>query len=75
MDAEDAIESAEQIRNVFSVVAGPSRDIVVLNAAGAISLARPEQSLPDCAVAAAEAIDSGAASDCLNQFVTITQQG
>ena len=75
MDAEDAIQSAEQIRKVLSGVAGPSRDIVVLNAAGAISLARPEQSLPDCAVAAAEAIDSGAASDCLNQFVTITQQG
>lgn len=75
MDAEDAIESAEQIRKVLSGASGPSRNIVLLNAAGAISLAHPEQSLPECAATAAEAIDTGAATECLNQFVTITQRG
>jgi anthranilate phosphoribosyltransferase len=74
MNVENPAESAACIMNILHGEQGASRDIVVVNAAAAISLARPHLSLPECANQAAEAIDSGAALKSLKQFGDITQQ-
>jgi len=74
MNVENPTESAACIMNILHGEQGASRDIVVVNAAAAISLARPHLSLPECANQAAEAIDSGAALKSLQQFGDITQQ-
>lgn len=74
MNVENPTESAACIMNILHGEQGASRDIVVVNAAAAISLARPHLSLPECANQAAEAIDSGAALKSLKQFGDITQQ-
>ena len=74
MNVENPAESAACIMNILHGEHGASRDIVVINAAAAISLARPHLSLPECANQAAEAIDSGAALKSLKQFGAITQQ-
>ncbi|HIN54173.1 MAG TPA: anthranilate phosphoribosyltransferase [Planctomycetes bacterium] len=74
MNVENPTESAACIMNILHGDQGASRDIVVVNAAAAISLARPHLSLPECANQAAEAIDSGAALKSLKQFGDITQQ-
>ena len=74
MNVENPAESAACIMNILHGEHGASRDIVVINAAAAISLARPHLSLPECANQAAEAIDSGAALKSLKQFGDITQQ-
>jgi anthranilate phosphoribosyltransferase len=74
MNVENPAESAACIMNILHGEHGASRDIVVINAAAAISLARPHLSLPECANQATEAIDSGAALKSLKQFGDITQQ-
>jgi len=74
MNVENPTESAACIMNILHGEQGASRDIVVINAAAAISLARPHSSLPECANQAAEAIDSGAALKSLKQFGEITRQ-
>jgi anthranilate phosphoribosyltransferase len=74
MNVENPAESAACIMNILHGEQGASRDIVVVNAAAAISLARSHLSLPECANQAAEAIDSGAALKSLKQFGDITQQ-
>jgi len=74
MNVENPTESASCIMNILRGEQGASRDIVVINAAAAISLARPHLSLLECADQAAEAIDSEAALKSLKQFGEITQQ-
>jgi len=73
MNVENPTESAACIMNILHGAHGSSRDIVVINAAAAISLARPHLSLHECANQAVEAIDSGAALKSLKQFSKITQ--
>lgn len=65
--------SAAMIRDVLSGSAGPSREIVVLNSAAALWTAGQQASLTDCAAAAAQAIDSGAASRLLANFIELTR--
>ena len=74
MNVENPTESAACIMNILHGEQGASRDIVVINAAAAISLARPHLSLLECAAQAVEAIDSEAALKSLKQFGEITQQ-
>ena len=68
MEASDPAQSATKIRAILHGETGPGRDIVVLNAAAAISLARPELSLVDCTAAAQQSIDDGAALDVVKLF-------
>ncbi|MFP6650153.1 MAG: anthranilate phosphoribosyltransferase [Pirellulaceae bacterium] len=70
---DDATGSAAMIRTVLDDQPGPARDIVVLNAAAAIWLARPEGSLDEAAGQAAAAIQSGAASGLLDQLAMLSQ--
>ena len=74
MNVENPAESAACIMKILHGEQGAARDIVVINTAAAISLARPDLDLPECANQAAEAIDSGAALKSLKQFGDITQQ-
>lgn len=60
--------SARVIRDVLNGVAGPSRDIVVINAAAALWVAGTRPALAACAEQAAAAIDSGAAKDLLARW-------
>lgn len=72
MEANDPAESAKKIRAILHGETGPGRDIVVINAAAAISLARPELSLVDCTAAAQQSIDDGAALDVVKLFGQVT---
>ncbi|MDA7950387.1 MAG: anthranilate phosphoribosyltransferase [Pirellulaceae bacterium] len=72
LKVESARESAAVIRQVLSGEKGPARDIVVVNAAAAIWLAERATSLEDGAKLAAEAIDSGAATEILEKLIEKT---
>jgi anthranilate phosphoribosyltransferase len=52
---------------------GAHRNIVVLNAAGALVVAGAATSLQDGLVLAAQSIDSGAAAATLQRFVEVSQ--
>jgi anthranilate phosphoribosyltransferase len=71
--AEDPERSAAMIREVLAGKAGPPRDVVVANAAAALSLLDEHASLADCARRAAESIDSGAARDVLARLVEVSR--
>lgn len=64
--------SAEVIRGVLGGQRGPTRDVVVLNAAAALWVAGRAGSLAACARLAAEAIDSGAARELLARLAERT---
>jgi len=66
-------ENAEAIRRIFSGEPGARRDAVVLNAAGAIAAGGHAESLAEALPLAAEAIDSGSASDRLEALVAFSQ--
>ncbi len=72
MEASNPAESAAKIRAILHGETGPGRDIVVINAAAAISLAQPELSLADCTAAAQQSIDDGAAFDVVKRFGQVT---
>ena len=72
MDADNPAESAERIKAILNGATGPGRDIVVINAAAAVSLAKPEWSLTECTSAVQQSIDSGAANDVLRKFGEVT---
>jgi anthranilate phosphoribosyltransferase len=65
-------QSAAIIRQVLDGLAGPARDIVVLNAATAIWTAGRAESLKDGAVQAAAAIDRGAARQLLMSLAALS---
>lgn len=72
MDADNPAESADRIKAILNGATGPGRDIVVINAAAAVSLAKPEWSLTECTSAVQQSIDSGAANDVLRKFGEVT---
>ncbi|GAG15145.1 unnamed protein product, partial [marine sediment metagenome] len=61
-------QSAQRIREIFAGRPGPPRDIVVANTAAALWTAGRGETLIQCAAAAAEAIDSGAAEALLKRL-------
>jgi anthranilate phosphoribosyltransferase len=65
MLVEGSQQSAEIIREILDGRSGPPRDIVVLNAAAALFTVGSSDSPTECASAAAQAIDSGAAKELL----------
>ena len=69
----DAAASAAMLRSALSGAAGPARGIVAINAAAALLAAGIAPTLADGAAAAAQAIDTGAATDRLNAFISLSQ--
>ena len=67
-----AEESAECIRGIFEGSRGPSRDIVVANAAAALIAANRHADPLQAAQAAAQAIDSGEAAATLRRLTEFT---
>ena len=65
MRVETSSESAAVIRTILDGETGPSRDIVVLNAAAAIWLSGESDDLAECSQRAADTIDSGTARELL----------
>jgi len=68
----DAAENAGLIRRVFAGETGALRDIVVVNASAALVAAGVAKGFREGARRAAEAIDSGASADKLDELVTFT---
>ena len=66
-------ENAAAIRRVLDGETGPHRDAVLLNAAGAIAAAGHATELADGLRLAADAIDSGAASERLDRLVSFSR--
>ena len=66
-------ENAAAIRAVFAGEAGPHRDAVLLNAAGAIAAAGHAHDLAEGIVLARDAVDSGAAASRLESLVAFTR--
>jgi len=66
-------ENVAITRQILAGKKGPKRDIVVLNAAVALVAAGQAKNPKDGAEKAAEAIDSGAAQNKLDQFVAATK--
>lgn len=62
-------ESAQVIRSVLAGARSPHRDVVVLNAAGAILAAGLAGGWPEAVARACESIDSGAARACLEKLI------
>jgi anthranilate phosphoribosyltransferase len=69
LSVKNANDSLDIIKAVFNGETGPARDIVVLNAGAAIYAADITDSLEQGVELAAEAIDSGAASQKLNALI------
>lgn len=70
----DASENAAITRSILSGAKGPTRDVVVLNAAAALLIAERVRTLRDGIVLAAGVIDSGKASRKLDQMVEVSNR-
>lgn len=70
----DASTNAELARRVLAGERGPRRDIVVLNAAAGLVVGGRCESFEEGLVLAAQAIDSGAATQCLERLVEVSQR-
>lgn len=73
--ADDPVASANCIRHVFSGGSGPKRDVVVLNAAAGLWIAGVASDLKQCARIVENAIDSGKASQVVEQLSQATAAG
>jgi anthranilate phosphoribosyltransferase len=67
-------ENAVVVREILAGAPGPKRDAVLLNAAGAVAAAGHAADLEEGYSLAAEAVDSGAAAECLEALVAFTQR-
>ena len=70
----DASENAAITRSILSGATGPTRDVVVLNAAAALLIAERVRTLRDGIVLAAGVIDSGKASRKLDKMVEVSNR-
>ena len=66
------LENASAIRSVLEGDAGARRDIVLLNAAAGLVAADRAEDLASGISSAAEAIDSGAASQALDRLISVS---
>ncbi len=73
MEIESAAESAALVRDVLEGRPGPARDIVLLNAAGALWVGGKVEELKDGVRLAAEAIGSGAARRVLERLAAVSR--
>jgi anthranilate phosphoribosyltransferase len=67
------VENAETVREIFGGAAGPKREAVLLNAAGAIAAGGHARDLRDGYRLAAEAVDSGAAAERLEALAAFSR--
>lgn len=67
-------DNARAARAVLAGEKGPHRDVVLLNAAGALVVAGIASDLTDGLARAERAVDGGAASDALDALVRVTQE-
>ena len=72
LTVENADQSLAMIRGVFDNVAGPARDIVVLNAGAAIYAANVTDTLADGIRLAGEVLDNGKAKQTLQALVEVS---
>jgi anthranilate phosphoribosyltransferase len=61
--------NADRLKALLAGQADAYRDMVLLNAAAALTVVRPGMTLPQGVVQAAAAIDSGAAADILARWI------
>jgi anthranilate phosphoribosyltransferase len=73
IQVQSPAESRARVESVLANEAGPSRDIVILNAAAALYVSGVAGSLWDGVAAARDAIASGAARSKLEQLATFTR--
>ena len=66
-------ENARTVRDVFAGSRGPKRDAVLLNAAGAIAAAGHAADLREGLALAAEAVDTGAAGERLEDLIAFSR--
>jgi anthranilate phosphoribosyltransferase len=66
-------ENAETIRRIFAGETGARRDAVLLNAAGAIAAGGHAEDLEEGYGLAAEAVDTGAAGDRLDELIAFSR--
>jgi len=66
--------SADVIRSVLSGQSGPTRDIVLLNAAAGLFVAGQADDMQSGLEAAAESIDSGAAAEALDKLIAFSSE-
>ena len=73
LDSGQTVEDAARIfHNVLEGTAtAAQKDVVVINAAFAIHVMRPDQSLEECIALARESLDSGKALATLKKFITL----
>jgi anthranilate phosphoribosyltransferase len=71
----DAAKNAGIVKAVLSGEAGPPRDVVLLNAGAALFVAGAADTVKAGIARAADAIDSGAAMDVLNQLIAVSNRG
>jgi len=69
---ESPEQSAAVVRDVLAGKPGPRRDIVLLNAAAALTLADKAESIKAALPLAAESIDTGAAAGALGKLVAVS---
>ena len=65
--------SAQAVRDVLAGQKGPRRDIVLLNAAAALTVAEKSEDIPRGLTLAKTSIDSGAALKALNTLIDVSQ--
>ncbi|WKY45857.1 anthranilate phosphoribosyltransferase [Eubacteriaceae bacterium ES2] len=70
----DAHENAEIARAVLEGETGPKRDVVVMNSAFALYLAKKGHTLKECVKIAESAIDSKAALNKLNELISLSER-
>ena len=73
IQVKDPAESRARVEAVLANERGPSRDVVILNAAAALYVSGVAKSLWDGVALARDAIESGAARAKLDQLVTFTR--
>jgi anthranilate phosphoribosyltransferase len=71
----DAKDNAAALRRMLGGEQGAYREITALNAGAALLVAEKAGSLPDGVKLALAAIDGGAALDCLDRLIEITNRG
>jgi len=73
LQCSSTAESAQILRSVLAGVAGPHRDIVLLNAGAAIHIAGKANSIRHGIEVAMESIDSGCAQNKLEELIAATR--
>lgn len=74
LKGDTAIENADILIRILEGDPGPPRDIVLLNAAYALTTSGRFDSLKDCFEAATDSIDSGKARNALNTLIEVSKE-